>query len=165
MVGINTLKGGTEMAIKVYTDKSLIDQTKYEEGNSVYFDYKYKIKDMTELDKEIMGKIDKATYIGKGGIETPYGITNIYDLSSGTKTVLNIVNNPDRIFDATDCGENALEVLFELIDGTDIKIILRHSMFDVGGREIIANDTETLRTSAGYQVMLYDEYDREGNEE
>lgn len=153
------------MAIKVYTDKRLIDQTKYEEGNRTYFDYMYKVKNMTELDKEIMDKIDGAKYLGKSGIETPYGITNIYDLSSGSKTVLNIINNPDKIFDATDCGEDALDLLFDIIDGTDIKIILRHSMFDVGAREIIANDTELLKTSAGYQVMLYDEYDREENEE
>lgn len=63
--------------------------------------------------------IDNAKLIDKrtGKIETPYGITDIKDLSTGCKTVLNyifMVENPEmysivKAINATECGWNALE--------------------------------------------------------
>ena len=42
---------------------------------------------------------------------------NIDKLSTGCKTVLNIMYNPDKVFDICECGDNALDVIYSLPEG------------------------------------------------
>ena len=44
-------------------------------------------------------------------------VINIDKLSTGCKTTLNILYNPDVIFDIRECGENALDVIYSLPKG------------------------------------------------
>jgi hypothetical protein len=55
------------------------------------------------------------------------------NLSTGLKTVLNILylkqNNQARVVDITECGDNALNAVFEIMNGYegDIKLLLYHA--------------------------------------
>jgi len=39
---------------------------------------------------------------------------NIDKLSTGCKTALNVLYNPDKVFDIRECGDNALDVIYAL---------------------------------------------------
>lgn len=87
---------------------------------------------------EAMKIIDNATLIDRdiGTIQTPFGICNIDDMSTGCKTVITVLYlhaNKDRYsnikaVNATECGTNGLDLMFEYIDklGIGISIIIKH---------------------------------------
>ena len=77
----------------------------------------------TEISKDILWKIDKAKFIKTGLVESNFCdkcAIRIEQLSTGCKTLLNIVNCKDKVFNAIECGDNALELLFESLDGSII---------------------------------------------
>lgn len=69
---------------------------------------------------DIIKRIDQATYKGKGQFETPYGICGVTSLSTGCKTVLNIVLSEDsgKAYSVMECGPNALRELYQLNIGS-----------------------------------------------
>jgi len=120
--------------ICVYTsDDKLPNHLKdsYQPLNDIFFNKEFRFADLTERDFGLIEKIDNANRLPDDAeqLKTPFGITDIYNLSTGCKTVLNVLRFPDRIFDCTECGGNALTLLFELIDKTDISIVLSHANF------------------------------------
>ena len=121
------------MAIKIYTDKGLIGKDKYIKNAKAYFNVNIQSSELTQLDKEIINKIDGSTFIDSKTISTPFGVTSVFNISSGAKAVICALHFPDKIIDLISCGENALKVLFELIDGTDIQVFLDHTAFSYGG--------------------------------
>lgn len=52
------------------------------------------------------------------------GLLSLDHLSTGCKTVLNIIFNQDKIFTLAECGKNALEVLYEYSTGNAYTPIL-----------------------------------------
>ena len=68
----------------------------------------------------IVEKIDASRLIGKYKIESKFnGVTLDIDcLSTGCKTVLNVLYFPEKVFCLKECGDNALEVLYSLEEGT-----------------------------------------------
>ena len=68
----------------------------------------------------IVEKIDASRLIGKYKIESKFnGVTLDIDcLSTGCKTVLNVLYFPEKVFCLKECGDNALEVLYSLEAGT-----------------------------------------------
>lgn len=61
------------------------------------------------LVKEFMYSIDGAKYLDEEGFISNKGVTlSRVCLSTGCKTVLNILLNPDRCFDTLGCGSNAM---------------------------------------------------------
>lgn len=73
------------------------------------------------IESAILSTIDKARYCsnksfyGRSSDEIPVGKNQ---LSTGTKTLLNVINNPELCFDLRECGDNALELLPLITDGT-----------------------------------------------
>lgn len=105
------------MSLVVYTDKSQIPSTiEYVNYNDKFFQAVPLTN--TEPIKTILNKIDKAefnsdnTFIGR---DKDLGALNKQNLSTGCKTLINIVSNPEMCFDVVECGQNALELL-HLID-------------------------------------------------
>lgn len=93
-----------------------------------------------QLQKDVMSKIDNAVMIDDNlrKIQTPYGITGVNDLSTGCKTVLNYLYLHDHgdkfkdvyVINAIECGKNALDVLFDVMESQNelrIVILLEHS--------------------------------------
>ena len=86
-----------------------------------------------------MKQIDNAILLDEtsGTIQTDFGVTYLDNLSSGCKAVLTflyIIRNKEDyngkiILDVTECGANALDILFnfaEQYNDMDITFLLRH---------------------------------------
>lgn len=103
------------------------------DSNDAYFDLYTKLKN-TSLIQYILQNVDDAKYCtsssftsaGYGGISVP-----ISCLSTGTKTLLNIIEHPDECFSLSECGQNALRVLPVIKDGNafcpDLGVALREN--------------------------------------
>ncbi len=104
--------------ITVYKKSSIPEKEEIVRFNDIYFN-----KNTSELiddkAKDIIKKIDHSEMLEKYVIGSRFDGTrlNIDKLSTGCKTVLNIMYNPNRIFDICECGENALEVIYSLDAG------------------------------------------------
>ena len=142
--------------VKIYTDKTKLPETLIDniiERNDDFFNAWSIIKSLDKEDMDIIGLIDNATVIDEksSSIQTKFGVTNYRSLSSGCKTVLNLLyiikNNLTVAVDVTECGQNALEVIFEIIDKFEkaIPIILRHnSIIGCTRRNFTVNDEDII---------------------
>lgn len=86
--------------------------------NDVFFN-KYTVEKLDKKAEEIIKRIDQSQLVNKYTIKSRFdgGILNIDKLSTGCKTVLNIIYNTDKVFDIRECGENALDVIYTLEEG------------------------------------------------
>lgn len=108
------------MALNVYLKKEEIPaQLQVINKNDVYFDG-YTNLNGSEFEQNVLREIDQAhrvselTFIGR---TTALGALNKSNLSTGSKTLLNIYNNSDICFNVVECGDNALEFLCDLHAG------------------------------------------------
>ena len=92
-----------------------LDNLKYEEGNDVFFN-KYTAEKLDEKANSVIEVIDGSTMVDKFSILSKFdgNKLSIDKLSTGCKTVLNVMYNPDKVFDIRECGDNALDVLYAL---------------------------------------------------
>lgn len=106
------------MSLHVYTKRAYVPKhLKVEWLNGPYFD-STSLRDDEET-RKILKTVDKAVYM------SPYtykrldrqGELNLENLSTGCKTLLNILYNPDKCFDTIECGPNALAILPIITDG------------------------------------------------
>ena len=105
--------------INIYRNqKDFPENLEYVQLNDVYFN-EVTFDLLDERAKEIVEKIDGTEILSKYKVKSRFGdeILNIDKLSSGCKTVLNVLYNSDKVFWIMECGENALEVLFQLEKG------------------------------------------------
>ena len=110
-------------------------------NTSVYFNNTYLDEWITDgFAKKIISAIDKSKVIGANLIESKYlGPIPPTSLSGGTKTLLLIYNEPDKIFNASTCGDNCAKWILKIAEklNRDITINLRHIMdFGDGDFEI-----------------------------
>ena len=126
--------------------KDIPESMEYIELNDLFFN-KNTVMKIDEKAKEIINKIDGAQLIGKYNDFT----LDIDKLSTGCKTVLNVLYFSNKVFCLKECGNNALEILYKLEKGyvySEYPLI----PFDVGSvvvqtREIktVINDYEKLK--------------------
>ena len=100
-----------------------------------------------ELSKEMIRDVDKSEVIGPRIIDSPVlgGITP-RELSGGVKTLICIYKRPDRVFNASACGDNCAKWLLEIGKRQDVTINLRHLM-DFGEKEFsikVLNSDQTV---------------------
>lgn len=93
----------------------------YTRFNDVYFD-----KHITQINfenatiKKIIQNIDKVKYIGNYRVLSKFEkdtAISVRELSTGCKTALNIASFTDKIFSVAECGDNALQVIFNYKHG------------------------------------------------
>ncbi len=67
----------------------------------------------------VIKKVDQSEMVGKYSIKSRFDgmLLNIDKLSTGCKTVLNVMYNPDKVFDICECGDNALDEIYALDQG------------------------------------------------
>lgn len=73
-----------------------------------------------EVSKQILKEIDQANYNSKNtfiGRDKSLGALNKSFLSTGCKTLLNIISKPEFCFNVIECGQNALKLLAKIHDG------------------------------------------------
>lgn len=109
------------MALKVYTNREDVKKAGLDliDINDSYFDIETSLVD-SSLTNKILETIDKAkynsplTFIGR---TKELGALNKSNLSTGSKTLLNIVSSPSKCFNVCECGDNALSLLPLIKDG------------------------------------------------
>ena len=110
------------MALYIYTNKEDIDKSGKDliTINDLFFDSETTLKDC-KIVKTILLTIDRAkynsdlTFIGR---TKELGALNKSMLSTGTKTLLNVLQHPDKCFDVCECGNNVLSLLPLITEGS-----------------------------------------------
>ena len=83
----------------------------------------------TELARKMVEDIDHSNILSSECNSSPVlGQIPPERLSGGVKTLLLILNEPDKIFNASACGDNCAKWLLEIGKIKDITINLRHMM-------------------------------------
>lgn len=105
--------------ITIFKNKKDIPQEKeYIELNDIFFNQNTAGK-LDERAVRFIEMIDDSKLLSKYKIRSRFDdITlNIDQLSTGCKTVLNVLYYPDKVFCLKECGNNALEELYEFEKG------------------------------------------------
>ena len=119
-------------------------------NTSVYFKYNYQPEWL--LDPEVQKMIldvDKSHVLGTGAIDSPVlGIIAPTSLSGGVKALILIDKVNDKIFNASNCGDNCAAWLLQIGSRKDVTVNLRHIMdFGEDPFEVyIINTGETVNT-------------------
>ena len=91
------------------------------------------------LDREMIQAIDKGKPLGPNAVETEaLGVIPPTKLSGGVKTLMLIHHLPDKVFNASNCGDNCARWILKIAKTQDITINLRHIM-NFGKRKFLAN--------------------------
>ena len=116
-------------------------------NTSVYFKNVYEEAWITEpMAVEMIQDIDNSTVLPGGVIDSPVlGLIPPVSLSGGVKTLILIANEPDKIFNASTCGDNCAKWILKLAENRDITINLRHLMdFGEGEFSICIKNTNQV---------------------
>lgn len=132
--------------------------------NDLYFNLNTGNQAITDRDREVISVIDSAKVTAENHIQTKYGLGTIRDLSSGCKTYLNVIKNPDKVVSAEECGANVLELLFRL---DDIHLYMsRPERFSIADdTKICFNDREVTEGRSGYEHWWSEEYRRRAEDD
>ena len=137
--------------ITVYKKGSVPKSMELIEMNDIFFN-----KQTTELldsrAAEIIFKIDQSIMHSRFIIRSKFDSTalNIDKLSTGCKTALNILYNPDKIFDIRECGDNALDVIYALPDGN---VFCDYPLISFNMTAVIAHDKEGEHVIDSYEGL------------
>lgn len=121
----------------------------YVELNDLFFNQNT-VSKLDDRANAIVEKIDASKLIGKYKMESKFnGVTLDIDcLSTGCKTVLNVMYFPNKVFCMKECGDNALEVLYGLETGAVYS-----------DYAIIPFDMETVKVSDKNEVRVISDYE------
>ena len=111
-------------------------------NTAVYFKNTYEDNWITEpIVRDIIKQV-----IDSNLIESPVlGKISPLALSGGTKTLILIINDKEKIFNASTCGNNCAKWLLKISENEDVTINLRHLMdFGAGRFNIKVLNTEKI---------------------
>ena len=119
-------------------------------NTSVFFKNSYEESWLLEKEtQQMILDIDKSKVLGNGAIESPVlGIIPPTSLSGGVKTLILISHISDKIFNASNCGNNCASWLLKIGKEKNVTINLRHLMnFGDGYFELnIVNKKKIVRS-------------------
>lgn len=144
--------------IDIYTVKS--ESKDWIIQNDLYFNLNTANEEMSQNEIDIIQQVDDAKLTSDKHIVTKYGLGTIRNLSSGCKTLLNIIKHPDKVVCAEECGPNVLKIIFAM---DNIKIYMsRPTLADIpDDAKIRFNDSEDIVIgSRGYHAWWSREYER-----
>ena len=130
--------------IDIYTEKQ--DSKDWIFQNDLYFNLNTGNEEMSQNEINLIWQIDEAKLTLDKHIETKYGLGTIRNLSSGCKTLLNILKHPNKVVCVEECGPNVLKIIFKM---DNIKIYM--------SRPTLA---EIPDGSRGYHAWWSKEYER-----
>lgn len=131
-------------------------------NTNVYFKNTYEPEWFeTELAKQIVREVDDSEVLSSECIQSPVlGQIPPERLSGGVKTLLLILNEPEKIFNASTCGDNCAKWILEIGKREDVMINLRHMMdfgkdtvFEIkikNGGEIVHSMKELIPIASKY---------------
>ena len=138
--------------ITIFKDKKDIPSDKeYVELNDVFFNQKT-VSRIDDKASAIIEKIDASKLIGRYKIESKFnGVTLDIDcLSTVCKTVLNVLYFPDKVFCLKECGDNALEVLYELKAGA---VYSDYAVIPFERNVVNVSDERGMRVISDYEEL------------
>lgn len=143
--------------IDIYTEKR--DSKDWILRNALYFNLYTSNEAMSKNEINLIQRVDEAKLTPDKRIETKYGLGTIRNLSSGCKTLLNIVKHPDKVVCVEECGPNVLRIIFTM---DNIKIYMsRPTLVDIPDDvQIRFNNSDIVTGSKGYNVWWSKEYER-----
>ncbi len=130
-------------------------------NTSVYFKFNYNPEWLQDPDVIAMIKdVDRSTVLGNGAIDSPVlGVIAPVTLSGGVKTLILIDKVPDKIFNASNCGDNCAPWLLRIGTKKDVTINLRHSMnFGNGSFEILVLNTGEIAHNMDELLLICGRY-------
>lgn len=102
-----------------------------------------------ELAQRMIKSVDGSTVLGPNAIESRVlGVIPPEKLSGGVKTLLLLLFLPDRVYNASNCGDNCAYWILKIARMHDVTISLYHIM-DFGNRKFtvrVANTGEIVRS-------------------
>ena len=131
-------------------------------NTNVYFKNTYEPEWIeSELAKKIIKDVDDSDVLSGECIKSPVlGQIPPERLSGGVKTLLLMLNEPDKIFNASTCGDNCAKWILEIGKQKDLTINLRHMMsfgqdteFEIkieNGGEIVHSMGELIPVASRY---------------
>lgn len=143
--------------IDIYTEKQ--DSKDWIFQNDLYFNLNTGNEEMSQNEINLIWQIDEAKLTLDKHIETKYGLGTIRNLSSGCKTLLNILKHPNKVVCVEECGPNVLKIIFKM---DNIKIYMsRPTLAEIpDDAEIRFNDSDIVVGSRGYHAWWSKEYER-----
>lgn len=143
--------------IDIYTEKK--NSKDWILKNDLYFNLNTSNEELSKEEIELIREVDDAILTSDKHIETKYGLGTIRNLSSGCKTLLNIVKHPEKVVCVEECGPNVLKKIFEM---DNIKIYMSRPSFMEIPKDVRLrfNDKEVVVGSAGYHAWWSKEYER-----
>ncbi len=129
-------------------------------NTSLYFDNTYYDNWLTdEFAQKMIKSVDKATVLSGQAVDSKaLGVIPATKLSGGLKTLLLIYNQPEKVFNASTCGDNCARWILKIakLHSRDITINLRHLM-DFGERKfeirILNNDSVVHNMAELVQIV------------
>ena len=99
-------------------------------NTAVYFKNTYEESWITNsFSREMILDVDKSEVIDSGVIDSPVmGKIPPTSLSGGVKTLILINNVPEKVFNASTCGDNCAKWILKMAEEKDVTINLRHLM-------------------------------------
>ena len=99
-------------------------------NTSLFFKNSYESSWLTEeRTKKMILDVDQSVVLSDGAIQSPIlGIIPPTGLSGGVKTLILIDHLTDKIFNASNCGDNCAKWLLKIGKEKDVTINLRHIM-------------------------------------
>lgn len=121
----------------------------------VYFKNVYEEEWINEpLSKEMIRDVDRSTVLSGGIIDSPFlGKISPLNLSGGVKTLILIEHVPNRIFNASMCGDNCAKWLLKMAEHKEITINLRHLM-DFGENSFCIRILNTNQIVCNMQELI-----------
>ena len=139
--------------ITIFKDKQDIPENmEYVELNDLFF-VQNTASEIDQQAEKIIDCIDGAKLISKYKIRSGFHdvALDIDKLSSGCKTLLNVLYYPDRVFCLKECGDNALELLYGFEKGyvyseyAMIPFDMRSVTVQTGKEKKVISDYEGLK--------------------
>ncbi|SEA70394.1 protein of unknown function [Pseudobutyrivibrio sp. ACV-2] len=99
-------------------------------NTSSYFKFNYEKEWLTDpFVSEMIKDVDDSVVLGTGAIDSPVmGVIAPVSLSGGVKTLILIDKVTDKVFNASNCGDNCAKWILKIAEKKDITINLRHIM-------------------------------------
>ena len=99
-------------------------------NTSVYFKFNYQPDWLQDPDvKQMILDVDRSIVLGNGAIDSPVlGVIAPVNLSGGVKTLILIDKVDDKVFNASNCGDNCAAWLLKIGQKKDVTVNLRHIM-------------------------------------
>lgn len=99
-------------------------------NTSAFFKYNYQPEWLQDPEvQQMILDVDRSRVLGNGAVDSPVmGVIAPVSLSGGVKALILIDKVPEKIFNASNCGDNCASWLLRIGQEKDVTVNLRHIM-------------------------------------